>query len=272
MDRGQLDQVLMNLVVNARDAMPEGGRLTIETSNVVLDNEYPRRRADVTPGEYVRLAVSDTGTGMSEEVKARVFEPFFTTKERDKGTGLGLATSYGIVKQAGGHIGVYSELGIGTTMKVYLPLSRDAAASARQRMATPSRGVETILLVEDEPAVRRVTTAMLEAQGYRVVSAGSGVEALRVIENGCDKVDLLLTDVVLAGGMNGRALAERVGVLCPGFKVLFASGYTNDVAILHGMLDGGVALVQKPFTAEALGRKVRDVLDAPKAATLVARR
>ena len=272
MDRGQLDQVLMNLVVNARDAMPTGGKLTIETMNVVLDNAYPLQSADLTPGKYVMLAVSDTGTGMSEEVKAKIFEPFFTTKERDKGTGLGLATSYGIVKQAGGHIAVYSEPGIGTTFKVYLPLRREATAPAGHRRITPPHGVETILLVEDEPAVRRVTTAMLEAQGYRVISVGSGKEALRVIEGGCEPLQLLLTDVVLAGGMSGRVLAERVHARCPDLKVMFASGYTNDVTILHGMLEAGVTLVQKPFTAETLGRKVREVLDAPAVATPVAAR
>ena len=263
MDCGQLEQVLMNLVVNARDAMPSGGSLTIETANVVLDAEYPRKAVDVAPGEYVMVAVSDTGTGMSEAVKARIFEPFFTTKERDKGTGLGLATCYGIAKQAGGHIAVYSEEGIGTTMKVYLPRHGEAAqAVARRGIAAIAHGVETILLVEDEPAVRRVTVRMLEAQGYRVVSTTSGEDALRIIEDAPEPFDLLLTDVVLAGGMNGGTLAERVRALRPSLRVLFASGYTSDVTILQGLLERGVALAHKPFTAESLGQKVREVLDA----------
>jgi PAS domain S-box-containing protein len=262
MDRGQLEQVIMNLVVNARDAMPEGGTLTIETANVVLDAEYPRRDADVAPGEYVMVAVSDSGTGMSEEAKTHVFEPFFTTKALGKGTGLGLATSYGIVKQAGGQIAVYSEERLGTTMKVYLPRHHEAAAGAvRRHRKTPARGVETILLVEDDPAVRRVTARMLEAQGYRAVSTNSGEDALRVIEDGREPWHLLLTDVILAGGMSGPVLAERVRALRPDLKVLFASGYTSDVAILHGLMEQRVALVQKPFTAELLGRKVREVLD-----------
>ena len=263
MDRGQLEQVLMNLVLNARDAMSAGGTLTIETANVVLDDEYPRKVADVAPGAYVLLAVSDTGTGMSETVKARIFEPFFTTKERDKGTGLGLATCYGIAKQAGGHIAAYSEEGIGTTMKVYLPRHGEAAeAVARRGAATPTHGVETILLVEDEPAVRRVTTLMLEALGYRVVSTSSGQDALRIVEEARESFDLLLTDVVLAGGMNGATLAERAGVLRPALKVLFASGYTSDMTILHGLLERAVAFVHKPFSLESLGQKVREVLDA----------
>jgi len=263
MDRGQVEQVLMNLVVNARDAMPTGGTLTIETANVVLDAAYLRTHADVMPGDYVMLAVSDSGAGMNEEVKTHLFEPFFTTKERGKGTGLGLATCYGIVKQAGGHIAVDSEKGVGTTMKVYLPRRREAAESAvRGHKTMPVHGVETILLVEDEPAVRRVTTRMLEAQGYRVLSTSSGAEALRVIEEEREPLQLLLTDVVLGGGMSGRVLADRVHALRPELKVLFASGYTSDVTILHGLLEQSVALVQKPFTAESLGEKVRRVLDA----------
>ncbi len=263
MDRGQLEQVLMNLVVNARDAMPNGGKLRIETANVVLDSEYPRKHSDVTPGEYVMLAVSDSGTGMSEEVKTRIFEPFFTTKERGKGSGLGLATCYGIVKQAGGHIAVYSEEGLGTTFKVYLLRRGELAESApSRRRKTPTHGVESILLVEDEPAVRRVTARMLEAQGYRVVSVATAEEALRVIEDGREPLHLLLTDVVLAKGMSGRELAERVRALRPTLKVLFATGYTSDAIILHDLLEQGVTLIQKPFTSELLGHKVREVLDA----------
>jgi CheY-like chemotaxis protein len=263
MDRGQLEQVLMNLVVNARDAMPEGGKITIETANVTLDAEYPRQHAGVTPGEYVMLAVSDSGVGMSEEVKTRLFEPFFTTKESGKGTGLGLATCFGIAQQAGGHIGVYSEEGVGTTMKVYLPRRGEAAdAVSHHRTVAQAHGAETILLVEDEPAVRRVTSKMLEAQGYRVVSASGGEEALRIVEDARELIDLLLTDVVLAGGMNGGVLAERARTLRPALRVLFASGYTSDMTILHGLLEHGVTLAHKPFTSESLGQKVREVLDA----------
>ena len=263
MDRSQLEQVLMNLVVNARDAMPFGGRLIIETANVALDADYPNVYADVTPGDYVMLAVSDSGLGMSEEVKAHVFEPFFTTKESGKGTGLGLATSYGIVKQAGGDIAVHSEEGKGTTMRIYLPRHGEAAErAARRHRKTPMHGVETILLVEDEPAVRRVEVRLLEAQGYRVVSASSGEEALRMIEDGHENFHLLLTDVVLAGGMSGPVLADRVRAVKPDLKVLFVSGYTKDVTILQGLREHSIALVQKPFTAETLGEKVRQVLDA----------
>ena len=263
MDRSQLEQVLMNLVVNARDAMPFGGRLIIETANVALDADYPDVYADVVPGDYVMLAVSDSGLGMSEEVKAHVFEPFFTTKESGKGTGLGLATSYGIVKQAGGDIAVHSEEGKGTTMRIYLPRHGEAAEpAARRHRKTPMHGVETILLVEDEPAVRRVEVRLLEAQGYRVVSASSGEEALRMIEDGHENFHLLLTDVVLAGGMSGPVLADRVRAVKPDLKVLFVSGYTKDVTILQGLREHSIALVQKPFTAETLGEKVRQVLDA----------
>jgi PAS domain S-box-containing protein len=262
MDRGQLEQVLMNLLVNARDAMPDGGTLTIETANVVLDAEYARRNSGMTPGEYVMLAVSDSGVGMNEETRTRIFEPFFTTKGHGKGTGLGLATCYGVAKQAGGYIAAGSEEGLGTTMKLYLPRRPEAAVTAaRSRKKTPMRGGETILLVEDDAAVRRVTARMLEAQGYRVLSTASGEEALRVIEEEREPLQLVLTDVVLSGGINGRLLADRARTLRPELKVLFASGYTSDVTILHGLLEERVALVQKPFTAELLGRKVREVLD-----------
>ena len=270
MDRGQLEQVLMNLVVNARDAMPAGGTLAIETANVVLDDLYKQMVVDVTPGAYVLLAVSDTGSGMSKAVQARIFEPFFTTKERDKGTGLGLATCYGIVKQAGGHIEVRSEEGVGTTMKVYLPRRDEVAAVVEavqdaedaEAAEVTARGLETILLVEDEPAVRRVTTLMLETLGYRVLSTSSGTEALLIVEDAREPLDLLMTDVVLAGGMNGATLAERVGMLRPTLKVLFASGYTSDVTILHGLIEHSAAFAHKPFTLESLGQKVREVLDA----------
>jgi CheY-like chemotaxis protein len=264
MDRGQLEQVLMNLTINARDAMPKGGQLTIETANTTLDAEYPRKDPDVAPGDYLMLAVTDSGTGMSAKVKARAFEPFFTTKEQGKGTGLGLATCFGIVKQAGGQIAVYSEEGLGTTIKVYLPRAdeQETTAARARRRSFPARGTERILLVEDEAAVRRVTIHMLEAQGYKVLSAKDGAEALKVIEDKREPLDLLLTDVVLPGGMHGPALAERARGIRPGLKVLYASGYTRDVTILHGALEDSIVLVQKPFTAVTLGEKVREALDA----------
>jgi two-component system cell cycle sensor histidine kinase/response regulator CckA len=262
MDRGQLEQVIMNLIVNARDAMPTGGRITVETANVTLNNDYARRSGDVPAGEYVMLSVTDSGTGMSDEVKARIFEPFFTTKDRDKGTGLGLSTVYGVVKQAGGLVEVYSELGVGTAMKVYLPRRYSTESRRSAPVLAALFGTETILLVEDEDAVRRVTTRMLQAQGYRVIATAKGEEAMQILIGNVEPIHLLLTDVVLARGMSGRVLAEQAVALFPKLPVLYASGYTNDVTILHGMLDAGVMLVQKPFTAESLGRRVREVLDA----------
>ena len=261
MDRGQLEQVLVNLVVNARDAMPEGGKLTIETAEVGLGEDYARAHIHVRPGEYVMLVVSDSGIGMNDEVKAHLFEPFFTTKEAGKGTGLGLATCYGIVKQAGGHIAAYSELGVGTAMKVYLPIERTGAPAREVRAAEQaSRGTETILLVEDEDAVRHVAVRMLEAKGYRVLPTESGEEALRILEQQTPPVHLLFTDVVLKG-MNGRMVAEKATAMRPGLKVLYTSGYTGDVTLRLNLLEQGVKLLHKPYTAEILGRKVREVLD-----------
>jgi PAS domain S-box-containing protein len=260
-DRGLLEQVLVNLAVNARDAMPDGGSLFIETSNVTLGEEYTRSHAGVAPGEYVMIAVSDTGAGMTEEVQAHLFEPFFTTKEPGKGTGLGLATCYGIVRQFGGHIGVYSELRVGTIMKVYLPRARVAEATLDTRTLRGDRGgTETILLVEDEPQLKALAARILRQRGYSVLEAGDGREALRVLENTRSRVDLLLTDVVLPR-MGGRALAERAATLRPGLRVLFMSGYTDDVIIQHRLLAQGIALLQKPFTADTIARKVREALD-----------
>jgi CheY-like chemotaxis protein len=260
-DPGQITQDLKNLAVNARDAMPSGGKLTIETGNVSLDEAYARTHAEVTPGEYVLLAVSDTGEGMGEEARAHVFEPFFTTKAMGKGTGLGLATSYGIVKQSGGHIWYYSERGIGTTFKVYLPRTVEAGEAARPvaPMAAAS-GHETILLVEDDPQVREYTAFALRSHGYEVMHAPSGADALRAAETG-PRIDLLLTDVVMPG-LSGRDVAERLQSRWPGIKVLYASGYTADVIVHHGVLDADVQFLPKPFTPEALARKVREVLDA----------
>jgi PAS domain S-box-containing protein len=260
-DQGQIEQVLLNLVVNARDAMPQGGTILIQTTNVELSGDYAALHADVRPGEYAMLAVSDTGTGISKEVKVHLFEPFFTTKERGKGTGLGLATSYAIVKQFGGHIGVYSELGKGTTMKVYLP--RTAAQATAADVPDPASipgGKETILLVEDESAVRAIAGRILAAKGYTVMAAGDGEEALKLLGQFWGAVHLLLTDVVLPK-IGGRELAERVRELHPKVKVLFASGYTDDVILQHKLLEHNIALLHKPFTPDGLARKVRETLD-----------
>jgi len=262
-DPAQVEQVLMNLVVNARDAMPTGGRIIVETSNVDLDRTYASEHVTVKPGRYVMLAVSDTGTGMSAETAAHIFEPFFTTKGGTKGTGLGLATVYGIVKQSGGYIWVYSEPGQGTSFKVYLPRVTEAPQPAP---TTPTRaaalmGSETLLLVEDDEMVRNLARRMLEARGYTVLSASRGEDALGVVERHDGPIDLLVTDVVMPG-MSGRSVAQRLLELRPGLKVLYLSGYTDDAIVRHGMLEPGIAFLQKPFSADALARKVREVLDA----------
>jgi PAS domain S-box-containing protein len=261
-DRGQIEQVLANLAVNARDAMPRGGSLTLHTGAETLDEDYARSHAEVTPGEYVTLVVSDTGTGMTEEVKSRLFEPFFTTKECGKGTGLGLATSFGIVKQAGGHLSVYSEVGVGTTIRVYLPrLSTEQQPRSIVEAPALPRGDETILLVEDEASVRRVTARTLTSLGYRVLEAQSGEDAEALLASHEGILHLLFTDVVLPG-IGGRDLADRVRATRPGIKLLFASGYTDDVILQHRLIEHDIALLQKPFTRESLAQKVRDVLDS----------
>jgi PAS domain S-box-containing protein len=260
-DPGQIQQILMNLVVNARDAMPEGGRLTIETADVVLDTDYARRHVDVSPGRYVLLAVSDTGCGMDKQTQARLFEPFFTTKAEGKGTGLGLSTVYGIVKQSGGNIWVYSEPGHGTTFRIYLPRIEEAAQAVEPDKAQePSpRGSETILLVEDEAGVRNLAKTILQTQGYTVLEAAQGEEALRLSGQHEGLIHLMVTDMVMPE-MSGRELAERLKPLRPNMKILFVSGYTDKAMLHHGELDPGMAFLQKPFTPQTLARKVREVL------------
>jgi CheY-like chemotaxis protein len=250
----------MNLVVNARDAMPRGGKLTLETANVDLDESYAANHVSVTPGAYVMLAASDTGVGMSEEVREHLFEPFFTTKDKGKGTGLGLSTVYGIVKQSRGNIWVYSEPGQGSTFKVYLPRVAETAPGAEKPKGEESlEGSGTVLVVEDDEMVRNMTVKVLERYGYTVLCARGGEEAERVCRENGEEIRLMVTDVVMPM-MSGRELAERLGRMQPGMKVLFMSGYTDDAIVHHGVLDKGVAFIQKPFTPEGLARKVREVL------------
>jgi two-component system cell cycle sensor histidine kinase/response regulator CckA len=259
-DPGQIEQVIMNLIVNAREAMPQGGSLTIETRNVELDEAYAREHAEVRAGPYALLAVSDTGEGMDEETVARIFEPFFTTKEM--GTGLGLSTVYGIVKQSGGHLSVYSAPGVGTTFKVHLPLVEYERTDSSAGAAVPDTGgSETILLVEDDESVRELARRSLRKSGYTVLDARDGVEALRICQEWEGVPHLLVTDVVMPGGMSGRQLAERVVSLYPEMKVLYMSGYTSDAILRHGVLDSSIPFLEKPFTPVSLAHKVREVLD-----------
>ncbi|MFO0761837.1 MAG: ATP-binding protein [Byssovorax sp.] len=259
-DPGQIEQVIMNLAINARDAMPGGGKLTIETENIVLDDDYCRLHVEARPGPHVMLAVSDTGCGMDEATQARIFEPFFTTKEVGKGTGLGLATVYGIVAQSGGSIYVYSEPNRGTTFKVYLPREAAGEAAISPRVAPrPAKGNEVLLVVEDEAPLRSLLLRLLKPLGYEVLLAKDGATALEVAASRSD-IHLLLTDVVMPG-MSGRELAIRLCAARPALKVLYMSGYTENAIEHHGVLDEGVQLLPKPFTAEALATKLREVLD-----------
>jgi PAS domain S-box-containing protein len=264
-DPGQIEQVIMNLAVNARDAMPHGGKLTIETANVTLDAHYARFHAPVTPGDYVMLAISDTGMGMDTDTQAHIFEPFYTTKGL-KGTGLGLSTVYGIVKQSDGYIWLYSESGKGTTFKIYLPrFSATGEALATQpapAQTPPSPGNELILLVEDEENLRRLARQALESQGYMVIDAPDGTAAIRISQEHKGPIHLLLTDVIMPG-MNGRELANKVSPTRPEMKVMYMSGYTENHIGHNGTLDEGITLLQKPFTLPALKAKVREVLDTP---------
>jgi CheY-like chemotaxis protein len=260
-DPGQIEQVIVNLAVNARDAMPTGGKLTIETRNVLLDAAYVQEHLSVSEGPYILLAVSDTGVGMDAEVQSHVFEPFFTTKEQGKGTGLGLATCYGIIKQHGGFIWVYSEVGHGTTIRMYLP----RVYAAADVLPLPDeqavlRGTETALLVEDELAVRVFAARGLREAGYTVLEAGHGVEALHFVQEYSGTIQMLLTDVVLPQ-MGGKALAEHLMIRYPALKVLYMSGYADDAIVHHGQLEMGLAFLHKPFSPGALLRKVREVLD-----------
>lgn len=263
-DPGQMEQVLVNLVVNARDAMPEGGKLTIRTANKMLSPEYAQKHVDVTPGPYVSLSVSDTGMGITDEVRARIFDPFFTTKEPGKGTGLGLATCYGIVRQNGGHIQVDSEPNKGTTFHIYLPCVAEGSdvPEVREQTLTLPKGEETILLVEDEPVVRQIVTELLEQQGYTVITAVNGEDALRFIEqeDRLPTIDLLLTDIVMPR-LTGTALADKVKSRYPQINIVFMSGYADESLSKQDTLESGTAFIQKPFTLEVLARKIRQVLD-----------
>ncbi len=272
-DPGQLEQMILNLCVNARDAMPDGGRLTVRTENVDLDEAAAGRWSDGRPGPYVMLEVSDTGAGMDEETRSHLFEPFFTTKEQGKGTGLGLSTVYGIVKQSGGHIAVESEVGRGSTFRIYLPRvaapppaeprrapePATARGSAPGESLAPGRG-ETILLVEDAQRVRAVVREILEMTGYTVLEARHGAEAVEVATRHAGPIHLLVTDVVMPQ-MSGRELAQRLATLRPDLKVLYMSGYTDDAIVRHGVLASGIAFLSKPFTPDALALKVRELLD-----------
>jgi CheY-like chemotaxis protein len=259
-DPTEIERVMMNLVLNARDAMADGGRLTIETSNIVIDEEYASGHAETPPGEYVLVTISDTGAGMTREVREKLFEPFFTTKEKGKGTGLGLPSVYGIVKQSGGFIWVYSEVGKGTTFKIYLPRALEVRVPG---VNTPQRnrkvGAETILLVEDDDEVRQVASRILRRNGYRVLEAGNGADALRVCESEDEPVDLIVTDLVMPE-MGGSELAKRVRAQRPDARILFTSGYTEDAVLRQSLLREGEAFIEKPFTPAKLANKAREML------------
>jgi signal transduction histidine kinase len=260
-DRGQVEQIVMNLAVNARDAMPKGGILTIETANVELDEDYAATHRAVKPGAYVVLVVSDTGTGMTRQVQARLFEPFFTTKEPGKGTGLGMATVFGIVTQAGGTVGVYSEVGRGTSFKVYFPRvdATEIVTDLQAPAARPHAGTQTVLVVEDEGGLRELAKRLLQRQGYTVFVAADADEALRQFA-AHPSIDVLLTDVVMPGA-SGPELTRQLVEQRPALRVIYMSGYTEEGIVHHGVLKPGIAFLHKPFTSETLGQKIRDVLE-----------
>jgi len=261
-DPGQIEQVILNLAVNARDAMPQGGKLTIETANVELDETYAREHLTARPGPHVMLAVSDTGSGMDPETQSHIFEPFFTTKELGRGTGIGLATVYGIVKQSGGWIWVYSEVGKGSTFKIYLPRvdEPEKAETPKARLGI-HRGTETVLVVEDNESLRQLTCEFLVSTGYTVLVAQDGSEAIRITEQHAGPIHLLLTDVVMPG-MSGHELAQRLAILRPDIRSLYVSGYTGDAILQQGVLEEGASFLAKPFTRDALAQKVREGLEA----------
>jgi CheY-like chemotaxis protein len=269
-DPGQLGQVLMNLAVNSRDAMPNGGKLVIETSDVDLDDTYVRQHVGAKPGPFVMLAVSDTGIGMDSQTLSHIFEPFFTTKETGKGTGLGLSMVYGIVKQNNGYIMAYSEPGRGTTFKLYFPRTDESLSLAQAAKKVVSGGSETILVVEDELALRDLTCILLRDAGYSVLEALGVEDALAAAKDSRRRIDLLLTDIVMPG-LDGRDLAAQIVALRPGLKVLFMSGYTDDVIVHRGVSIQGALLVQKPFTRNLLLQKIRETLDSQKADFLLRR-
>jgi signal transduction histidine kinase/CheY-like chemotaxis protein len=262
-DPGQIQQIVMNLAVNARDAMSQGGKLTIETGNVDLDQNYLHRRPILKAGPYVMLAISDNGIGMDAATQAQIFEPFFTTKEKGKGTGLGLSTVYGIVKQSNGFIWVYSEPGKGTTFKIYFPRTSDeiATLAGGSKLELRSRGSETVLIVEDEASVRALACRILRERGHNVLEAKDGIEALRIVQEFKEEIHLVLTDVIMPG-MNGGELVARLQAMRSGIKALYVSGYTDNGIVHNGVLDSNAAFLQKPFSADGLARKVREVIDS----------
>jgi CheY-like chemotaxis protein len=264
-DPGRLEQVIMNLVVNARDAMPNGGKLTIETGTVHLDEGFSARQMGVRPGPHVTISITDTGTGMDAETQAHLFEPFFTTKNPGRGTGLGLATAYGIIRQSGGAIGILSELGKGTTARIYLPQAESAPAP--ETVAAPDYlplgGVETILVVEDEARVRKLIVDVLRARGYQVLEATRGEEAIRLCRLHDGEIDMAVVDVVMPE-MSGPELVRQITPLCSGLRLLYISGYTDEAIVHHGIPESGAAFLQKPFLPDALLHKVREVLDTKR--------
>ena len=261
-DPGQLEVALLNLAINARDAMPEGGRLLIETANTLLDETYAQDQVDVIAGEYVQVSVSDSGTGMAADTVSQAFDPFFTTKVMGKGSGLGLSMVYGFVKQSGGHARIYSEEDEGTAIRLYFPraIATNEVPYEAPREIEPRGGTEHILAVEDDDQVRTYVTTLLESLGYRVTAAHSGAEALDILAQ-CQDIDLLFTDVVMPGGINGRQLSEQALRIHPDMKVLFTSGYSENAIIHNGRLDRGVQLISKPYHREQLAVKLREILD-----------